>query len=291
MKKEYTLRHPVVNGLFYPDGKEELENITNGYIERVDSEALYAKIAQDTGFDGPENLTPLVLIAPHAGYIFSGKVQAYAYSLLINKKIDTVIIIGPAHQKSFTGISVNLDDAYKTPLGLVKVDLDFAGSLIAFDKKIMLDEEAHLSEHGVEVQLPFVQTVLPKASIVSILLGEQNSNNSELLKNALVSVVNKYPKKYVVIVSSDLSHYHPHVEAQSIDSVLIDDIRSMDDRRFIDNIRSGNSEACGFGGILAGMLLSKKIGKSKSSILFHMDSGDVSGDRNKVVGYLAAVFY
>jgi len=291
MRKEYTLRHPVVNGLFYPDKKSELENIVTEYMEKADKKSLYESIREQTGLRNPEEVLPLALIVPHAGYIFSGKVQAYSYSLLVNSPVDTAVIIGPSHQKSFEGLSVNLDNAYKTPLGNVEVDLDFSNELNSYNDNIFINEEAHLSEHAIEVQLPFIQTVMKEVKIVPVLIGEQNWENSELLKNAIISTMKKLPKNYVVIISSDLSHYHPHVEAITLDKLLLEDIKNMNAQSFYDNIQSGKSEACGFGGILTGIMLSSETGKKKSAILHYMNSGEVSGDRKKVVGYLSAALY
>ena len=209
MKKEYTLRHPVVNGLFYPDEKDELEGMVRGYLEKVDKTTLYQSIQEQTGLTNPEKLSPSIIIAPHAGYIFSGKVQAYSYSLFENSSIETALVIGPAHQKSFKGISVNLDNAYKTPLGNIEVDIEVSNELISFNDKISLNEEAHLSEHAIEVQLPFIQTVMESTKIVPILVGEQNWETSDLLKKALIATMKSKPKNYTVVVSSDLSISFP----------------------------------------------------------------------------------
>ena len=291
MKTEYTLRHPVVSGLFYPDEKEELEGMVQGYIDKIDRQLLFQSIREQTGLKNPETIAPMILIAPHAGYIFSAKVQAYAYSLLINTGIETAVIIGPAHQKAFKGISVNLDNAYRTPIGNVEVDLDFSKRIISQNDKITLNEEAHLREHAIEVQIPFIQTVLKNCKVVPILIGEQNWETSEILKNALIEVLKENPDRYIVIISTDLSHYHPHIEAQSYDKVLIQDIIDLDADSLYSNIQSGNTEACGFGGILTGLMLVKELGKGKSAVLHYMDSGEVSGDRKKVVGYIAAALY
>lgn len=291
MKKEYTQRHPIVNGLFYPDSKEELENTIQGYIERVDKDKVLKDVNEQTGLTGTGKRTPLVLIAPHAGYIFSGRVQAYSYCLIKDLDIQTAVIIGPAHQKNFKGISVNLDNAYKTPVGLIEVDLELSEQLVSQSSKMLLNEEAHLSEHSIEVQLPFLQIIHPDIQIVPVLIGEQSWETSEILKNAFISVIKKTGKKFIVIASTDLSHYHSHVEAQTLDRVLINDIKKMDPRAFYKNIQEDNSEACGFGGILTGMMLANEIGEGKSAELLYMDSGEVSGDRNKVVGYLSAAMY
>ena len=114
---------------------------------------------------------------------------------------------------------------------------------------------------------------------------------TDLLKKALIATMKSKPKNYTVVVSSDLSHYHSHVEAQSYDKTLIQDIRKVDSRSFFNNIQSRNSEACGFGGILTALMFIKEAGKGKSAILHYMDSGEVSGDRKKVVGYVSASLY
>jgi hypothetical protein len=291
MKTEYTLRHPVVNGLFYPDDREELENTVRGYMERVDGAALHDLIYEHTGLDEQEQEMPLAIIAPHAGYVFSAKVQAYAYAPLKHAKIDTAIIIGPAHQKNYPGISVNDDNAYRTPLGDIEVDLECVGKLQSFHRAIGINEEAHLSEHALEVQLPFIQTVLREAKIVPVLFGEQNWENSQLLKDALVSTMKEMPKNYIIIVSSDLSHYHSHVEAFALDRVLLEDVKHVDARSLYEHLKVGKTEACGYGGILTAIMLSRELGQGKSAILNYMDSGEVSGERKKVVGYLAAALY
>jgi AmmeMemoRadiSam system protein B len=291
MEREYTLRHPVVSGLFYPDSEQELAQTVAGYIGKVDGGSLARVIVEQTGISEPLSLTPIALVAPHAGYIFSGMVQAHSYSLLQDRDIDTVVVVGPAHQVSFKGLSVNLDNAFKTPLGNAEVDLEFAKELTSFDTHISQNEESHLAEHAIEVQLPFVQKVLPNARIVPILIGDQRWESAVLLKDAVASAVKKLGRRCVLIASTDLSHYHSHVEAVELDTVLINDLKKMNAESLFSNIQSGNSEACGFGGIVTGILLSRELGRGKSAVLSYRDSGEVSGDRRRVVGYLSAVMY
>jgi len=291
MKKQNTMRYPVVNGLFYPDTMEELQSTVDGYLERVDIESLCRNILEQTGIEKPQEVYPRVIIAPHAGYIFSGMVQAFSYSVLMGKKVDTAIIIGPSHQMNFKGISVNLDSAYHTPLGAVEVDLEYCSMLMEYSKSIIEYEEAHLREHSIEVQLPFIQRVIPEARIVPILTGEQNLETALLLKQAIISTMQKQPRNTVIIVSTDLSHYYSHTEAMSMDSLLIEDLRNMEPRALYENIASGNTEACGYCGILTGMMIAKETGMGKCAILMYTDSGEVSGDRKRVVGYFSAVIY
>jgi len=288
MEKAHTVRFPVVNGLFYPDSKAELEQSIEGYLDRVNVESLFELITEQTGM---QDIVPIAVVSPHAGYIFSGSVQAYSYSILRSFSFDTVIVIGPSHQTPFDGISVNLDVAYETPLGKLEVNLDFAEKLIAQNECITHHEDAHLNEHSIEVQLPFLQICVPGARIVPVLLGTQSIDNSCILSDALIAIIKKMPGSYITVVSTDLSHYHSHVDAAAMDGVIIEDLRSMDPERLSRHIAEGKSEACGFGGILTGILLSQARGAGKCAILQYRDSGEVSGDRRNVVGYLSAALY
>ncbi len=288
MEKAQTVRFPVVNGLFYPDRNEELEQSIEGYLDRVNSESLFKAITEQTGM---KDVPPVAVISPHAGYIFSGSVQAYTYFLLRSFSFNTAIVIGPSHQTPFEGISVNLDTAYETPLGKLEVNLEFAEKLIAQNERVTHSEDVHLSEHSIEVQLPFLQKCAPGVRIVPVLFGVQSLDNAHILSGALAAVTEEMPGSYVTIVSTDLSHYHSHVDAQALDGVLIDDLRSMDADLLSRHITEGKSEACGFGGILTGILLSQAKGAGKCAILQYRDSGEVSGDRRNVVGYLSAALY
>jgi len=292
MKKgSYTLRHPVVSGLFYPDQAGELESMIDSYLAEIDTEALYSDIRSQTEIPDPEQKVPVVLVAPHAGFIFSGKVQAYSYILLKRRKVDTAIIIGPSHHKRFKGVSVDLDDAYSTPLGVSKIDREFSERLKAECSAIVEDDKAHLSEHVIEVQLPFLQRLYPEVSIVSLLFGEQDRDTVETLYRALAGTMNKVKRSYVVIASSDLSHYHSAADAARLDGNAIRGIKSMDPEEFYADIASGKAEACGAGAVMTGILLAKERGLGRSAVLCHTDSGVMSGDRRRVVGYVSAAMY
>lgn len=291
MKKEYKLRYPVVSGLFYPDDGEELKKEIDIYIGKIDQNELKGRILEQTGVDDISSAQPVAVIAPHAGYIFSASVQAHSYALLKELDIETVVIVGPAHQTSFEGISVSRDDAYQTPLGEIEVDQDFTQKLISQGNIFKLHEDADLGEHAIEVQVPFIQVVLPEAKIVPVLIGDQNKQSALLLKDALLSVIEKTGRKTIVVASTDLSHYHSHVDAEAMDGVLIEHIRSMDPDGLYVEIQDGRTEACGFGGILTCMYMAQEHGVGKSAILSYTDSGEISGDRRKVVGYLSAALY
>jgi len=291
MKKEYKLRHPVVSGLFYPDRGDALRKEIDTYLERVDRDELLRTVSEQTGLDDPSSVQPLAVIAPHAGFMFSGPLQACSYILLERFQIETVVIIGPAHQTAFHGISLSKDDAYGTPLGEKAVDVDFAKKIIGSGDLFKHFENAHLGEHAVEVQVPFIQHVLPDAKIVPVLLGEQNMENAVSLKNAIVIAMKKTGRRTLVVASTDLSHYHSHVDAQTLDRTVIEAVRKLDPESLYKDIQDGRAEACGFGGILTVLHLARDQGKGKSAILRYTDSGESSGDRRRVVGYLSAVLY
>ena len=292
MKKEsYALRHPVVNGLFYPDEKSERESMIDRYRAEIDIEELYKDIRSQTEIPDPEQKLPVALVAPHAGFIFSGKVQACSYILLKAHKVDTAIIIGPSHHRRFKGVSVDLDDAYSTPLGVSKIDREFSQKLKTECSAIVENDKAHLSEHVIEVQLPFLQRIYKEVRIVSLLFGEQDRDTVEMLYGALADTMNKVQRNYIVIASSDLSHYHSAADAARLDGNVIRGIKSMDPEKFYADITSGNAEACGAGAVMTGILLAKKRGAGKSAVLCHTDSGEMSGDRRRVVGYVSAAMY
>lgn len=289
MEAKGTKRVPVVNGLFYPDKPDELNSIVEKYVNDVNREEMFKLIKKQTNLD-PRITAPIVLIAPHAGYMFSGRVQAFSYTLISGMQFDTVVVMGTAHQKEFDGISVNTDSEYEIPTGSIKVDMDFVEELLKYDE-ISTVEEAHLQEHSVEVQLPFIKYVLPDARIVPVLFGKQYLSTAEKLYSALVAAVKKLPKNYIFVVSSDLSHYHNYIEAKTLDETLIDHLKSMNEREFYECIKAKKCEACCYGGIITAMLLAKDFGIGKSVVLKYMDSGVATGDRRRVVGYLSAAMY
>jgi len=291
MKKEYRLRHPVVSGLFYPDRGEELGKEVENYLQKVDRSQLLRTVAEQTGIDNPESVQPVAIIAPHAGYMFSGSVQARSYALLPQDGIETVVIVGPAHQAVFEGVSISKDDAYGTPLGEIEVDRDFVNLIVECGDRFKHFEDAHLGEHAVEVQLPFVQRVLLGVKIVPVLIAEQTMENALGLKDAIVRAAKKTGRRTLVVASTDLSHYHSHVDAQNLDHSVIEAVRGVDPDALLGRVQEGKAEACGVGPLLTVLLLSRDEGKAKSAVLMYTDSGEVSGDRRKVVGYLSAVLY
>ena len=266
------IRKPAVAGMFYPADKRELQNQLHALLDSTKLEEDFKNIAG--------------LIAPHAGYLYSGKTAAFAFNTLANKNYETVIIISPSHREYFPGISIYDGDAYETPLGIVEINKDVRDKLIS--ENIYEAIQGHRNEHGIEVEIPFLQTVLKNFTIVPIVMGDQNKNYVDELSQKLSEV---FDDKTLIVASSDLSHFHSHEEAAILDSKIKNRINNYDFDGLQQDLEERNSEACG-GGCIVSLLKSAKLNNShKSKVLSYSDSGDVTGDTSEVVGYLSAVIY
>jgi hypothetical protein len=227
------------------------------------------------------------IISPHAGYIYSGATAAAGYSHVRGRKIETVVIVAPSHRDYFEGASVYSGDAYQTPLGEVPVDGELRAALLEASDLVVAGEAGHRSEHAVEVQLPFLQAALGSFAVLPIVLGDQHRSLCFTLAEALGRVVEG--RDVLFVASTDLSHYHTARIADAIDHVTIEDVRAFDHRRLMDDLESGAAEACGGGPTVAVMGALSRLGVKEMEIVRHCNSGDVSGDRQNVVGYLSAV--
>ncbi len=258
------IREPAVEGTFYPGDKEELRSLIRRYIENSEF------------FELPDLKA---IVAPHAGYIYSGVIAGASYRQLNNldsTKFYRVFIIAPSHYEYFRGASVGVFDAYKTPLGLVKVS-KIASRLLEEDGfHFLLD--AHIEEHAVEVQLPFLQYALQDFEIIPILTGDIDPSY-------LANVLEKYSDEpSLFIVSSDLSHYYEYGKAIQLDKHCNNAITNLDFKEL------AKCQACGKTGIKALMHLAKKLGW-QSKIITYANSGDTAGPKTKVVGYGSYAFY
>lgn len=271
------IRQPKVAGTFYPAHKNDLLKILNQF-----NTGSIAEI--------PEDIT--CLIAPHAGYIYSGRIAAEAYSYIKNKKYDTVIVIAPSHYDYFTGCSITLNN-YATPLGQITTNRNFVETLNEHSNIVNISEMGHGQEHALEVQLPFLQTNLPEFRHVPVVMGRQNLETAQLLAEDLYSTIktNFSSERFLIVCSSDLSHFYDVEHARMLDGVIHNDIEAFDAEKLNSDIISKKGEACGFGPILTGMILSKMMGADKSKVVAYGTSGDVSRDYNSVVGYLSAILY
>ncbi|MBW1803300.1 MAG: AmmeMemoRadiSam system protein B [Deltaproteobacteria bacterium] len=269
---------PVRQAIFakrgwYPNSKAQLSRMIGRFLTAARTAPLQGDLE--------------ALIVPHAGYVYSGQVAAYAYKHLVNAGFERVIMIGPSHRARFRGVSVNLQKGYQTPLGTAAADLNFARKIIRSDPLIRWVPEAHAREHSLEIQVPFIQTVLPKARIVPILMWEKNMDVCSKLAKILFREINNTAST-LLLASTDLSHFHEGKRARALDMEFIKYVRSLDPEGLDRALSSGRCEACGWGPAVTTLLTARKLGANRSVILNYANSGDVTGDYRQVVGYLSA---
>lgn len=268
------VRPPAVAGMFYPESAAEL---------RSEVHSLLA-VAAATRLDGEL----VALVAPHAGYRYSGPTAAAAYRLLEGRSIRTAVIVSPSHREYFDGISVFDGDFYRTPLGDVAVDRELRAALLqANDPDVVASSQGHHGEHAVEVQLPFLQVVLGgSAAILPIVMGDQRRSLCVALAHHLARILRD--TESILVASTDLSHYHPYDAAVALDSAVIRSIEQFDAERLLDDLAEERVEACGGGPTAAVLLAASLLGATRVEILHRCNSGDVTGDRRSVVGYCSA---
>jgi len=255
-------RQPAVAGTFYPANPQQLENMLAQFLIEAETPAK----------------VPKVIIVPHAGYVYSGPIAATAYVRLkpAHHSITRVVLIGPSHHVAFRGLAVSRAEGFNTPLGLIPVDRQAVQALtqLPFVEYI---EQAHAFEHSLEVQLPFLQEVLDNFSIVPIVASDATPEEvSEVLEMLWGG------PETLIVISSDLSHYHSYATARKLDMATS---QTIEDLQYED---LDSESACGRVGI-SGLL---KLARDKSLTIKTIDlrnSGDTAGDRQKVVGYGAYV--
>jgi AmmeMemoRadiSam system protein B/AmmeMemoRadiSam system protein A len=263
--EEKNVRKPNVAGQFYPGTRGALESAVSGYLEQAVKEELSGQLR--------------ALVAPHAGYMYSGPIAAYAYEQ-IDRPFRRVVILASNHSRvaNFEGISVPEFTHYATPLGEVRVS-PLAQEWLKLDR-ITYDDAAHTT-HIIEVHLPFLQTVLPENfEILPMITGRIDWRDVERFGELLNTLVDE---DTLFIVSTDLSHYHGYEEAVTLDTTCIQAIEQLDTSGVI------QAELCGQGAALILMEVAKKQGW-QGKILDYRNSGDTAGDKNRVVGYAAIAF-
>jgi MEMO1 family protein len=241
----------------------------------------------------PINDPILAVVAPHAGYQFSGPVAAYTYAALKGRKFSRVVVIAPSHYEAFDFTSVYDGDAYATPLGTVPVDKAFAKQLVQMSGTIKFSSRGHAptkegAEHALEVELPWLQRVLGDFQLVPVVMGDQSYESSRALGVALAKLVQG--KDTLIVASSDLSHYHPYEEAVKIDHKTLNALQAWDYFSMSRNFEARIWEACGGAPIVAAMIAAERMGANQAVVLKYANSGDIAGDHSRVVGYSADVF-
>lgn len=278
-------RPPTVAGTFYSSNVDSLNAEIERYLE----------------LDNPQKISKqnkiLGIVVPHAGYVYSGFVAGKMYRELVGKDIKTVIIISPSHQTYFNYSSVYPGDAYVTPFGPCKVDKQLSKLIASQNPNVRFSMEGHswknvTPEHSIEVQIPFVQKVLPSAQIVPIVMGSQDDQLIHSLSYAIIKAITSANREndVLLIASSDLSHYHGYKSAYSIDSKFLQAFSQYDYFKLASELHSRDVEACGGGPIITIMTVCESLGANKALSMFYATSGDspyAPKGREQVVGYFS----
>jgi AmmeMemoRadiSam system protein B len=268
------IREPQVAGMFYPSDPKKLKKELDEYLSEIKTDDSIKNVAG--------------IIAPHAGYQYSGKTAAYGYKTIQNKNFHNVIVISPSHREYFRGISIYSGDAYKTPLGNIPINKELRENIITESSLVFSGNEGHKYEHALEVQLPFLQTVLSDFQLIPMVIGDQRKEFIYELADVLAKFTDD---KTLLIASSDLSHFYTKSHAQILDSRIVACINEFKYEQLQQDLEGKRCEACGGGGIVALLKALKMKNYSHSKVIAHTDSGDITGDNSEVVGYLSAVVY
>ncbi len=262
----YAVRPPAVAGSFYPADKITLARTVHTLLDEADGAT-------------PGETSPVkALIAPHAGYIYSGSTAALAYHRLAMRRarIRRVVLLGPTHRVAISGLALPDADAFATPLGEVAVDPAAAGDLAGLPD-VVVNREAHQWEHSLEVHLPFLQTVLDEFVVVPLAVGRAEPERVAAVLDALWGA-----EETVVVVSSDLSHFLSYREATHADRRTLTLIERQEPVLT-------HAQACGATPV-NGLLVATSRRGMRPEVLRACNSGDTAGDRTRVVGYAAVVF-
>ncbi len=272
---------PSIKGGWYPQSPEVLAYTIENFLEKVD-EYVYIDPPPESIFG---------LIVPHAGYVFSGEVAACAYKFIKGKRYDTVVILSPSHFVGRGSVITTAHTHYEIPFGYVEVSSDLVSSIRELmELRYGLDVYAVRNdpEHAVEVQLPFLRYLMADDfKIVPLMIYQQTDEVCRALSDVLLTVVNG--KNFLVVASSDLSHYYPIEVARKLDKEMINRIQRFDPSGVLSAEREGVGYACGKGAIASALWLCKDLGASEVKILSYSTSGDVTGDVDSVVGYVSAL--
>lgn len=268
------VKDPVVAGTFYPADKKSLQDSVDGFLSKAEKAPGTGKL--------------LALILPHAGYTFSGHVAAYGYKQIKDSDIKKVILIGSSHHTGFSGASVYTKGSFRTPLGDVKINEKIAEDLLNETADVRFYPEAYEREHSLEVQLPFLQRVLKDFTIVPILVGSPAKKTFEHLVSKLTEIIDE---KTLLIASTDLSHYHDYLIAKEMDSKVISAIERLSITDIIELLGTGKAELCGGFPVIIVMEVARRSGASLGHLFKYANSGDITNDREKVVGYASIGLY
>lgn len=270
------IRPAAVAGSWYPGSRGALQQEVDALLAQAHVPALADVVA---------------LISPHAGMMFSGGVAAHAYRSVSGRKFDVVALVGPSHFVGFEGVAIYERGAFETPLGTLQIDEGVAAALMEASSLIRPHPPAHVREHSLEMQLPFLQRVVD-ARIVPMVIGYQTRATILDLARALAAALRG--RAALIVASTDLSHYFDAERAEKLDGLVARFVGDFEPEALLAEFESypeperGRYVACGGGAAIAAMLAARELGATGARVLKYAHSGEISGDRSAVVGYLAA---
>jgi hypothetical protein len=256
------VRTTSVAGQFYPGEPSHLEQLLEGFFRKA--------------VDGRDARG---IVSPHAGFVYSGKTAARAYTAIDPAFDGTFVILGPSHRGFLTCASAV---PWETPLGILETDTAFVDRM-----EVEVDEFSHRDEHSLEVQMPFIKYRFPRSRVVPVMMGAQDPASAAHMAERILEAVHRTGRDVRIVASSDFSHYVPEAEARRDDLAAIAPLLTLDTDGFYRKVRDLGVSACGYGPISAMVLAAKGLGAQKAELLQYTTSGDVTGDRGQVVGYAA----
>jgi len=275
------VRHPYRAGTFYPGTAGSLKL----QIEQCFTHSLGPGKIPKTAENGRHSLVGFV--SPHAGYMYSGPIAAHGfYNLAVDGKPETIVIFGPNHTGQGSAIATTNEGVWRTPLGDVQIDTLTADTIVKESKIVDLDESAHMFEHSIEVQLPFLQYLYGSHfQFVPIAFLMQDLESSQEVGEATAKALMN--KNALIIASSDMTHYEPQKSVEKKDNLVIEAVEKMDENQLYAVVEDYGISTCGYGPIAALITAAKALGARNAKLLRHATSGDVTGDFSTVVGYAA----
>ena len=265
------MRNPSVAGYFYPASASEINAMMAKYIDK----------------NAPKEEV-VGLLAPHAGYQYSGAVTGATVSRIEFK--DTFIIMGPTHTGLGSPFSVWTEGSWKTPLGDVEVDAELAKKIVASSRYLEEDYQAHREEHAIEVQLPFLQYVNPDVRIVPIILSGAPASTYKEIGRDIARAIKELKREAVIMASGDMTHYEPHETAREKDMKAVEAMLALDEDELTRRYRGLNISMCAYGPVVCLITAAKELGATGAELVMYRTSGDATGDKSAVVGYAGVIF-
>jgi AmmeMemoRadiSam system protein B/AmmeMemoRadiSam system protein A len=264
-------RNPYVAGAFYPASAAEIEAMMARFVDK----------------NAPKE-EAVGLLVPHAGYQYSGAVTGATVSRIKFK--DTFIIMGPTHSGLGLPFSVWTEGIWKTPLGEVEVDAALAKQMVAISRYLESDHRAHLEEHAVEVQLPFLQYIKPDVRIVPVILAGAPAATYKEIGRDIARAIKELKKEVVIMASGDMTHYEPHDVAREKDMKAVEAMLALDEDELTRRYRRLNISMCAYGPVVCLIAAARELGVTSAELVKYQTSGDTTGDKSAVVGYAGVIF-